>query len=393
MFLSASIFPRQQIPGCRSFHCRAIRALLRAGSLLLSLCLLQSAAAGQVTESPWPVHVPDTGQESCYDNLRRIECPQPGEPFYGQDAEYRAEPPQCEAISVAGATLLADRVTGLTWQAETAPAELDWSAALDYADTLALGGHTDWRLPSIRELRTIMNFGEPDGKGKEPGCGSGRAAGDPCFWSATTRKFPALDAQSVCLDPINQVRDTDKGRKRAVRAVRGTPLPGPVFRDNGDGSVTDLSTGLTWQQGETRPMTWQQALAFCEGLDLAGHQDWRLPSIRELQTLVDVRRQQPALDSTIFPGCRPEPYWSSTTRSERPAFAWTMDFATGREYDGAYKGRFYPVRAVRGGHVRRRQPETAPVMTPPAGEKEQPLRPFPRERGHDELLEPYPLDM
>ncbi len=363
--------------------------------VLCLLCCLPGAAGAGVTNGHSgnrPVHVPDTGQTACYDNLRRIECPSPGAPFYGQDAEYRTEPPRCERRTVAGASLIVDLVTGLMWQAQAAEGEHDWSGALDQAAALSLGGFTDWRLPESRELRTIMAFGRPQQEeGKE--CRFPVPPGNPCFWSITTRKYPALDAQSVCLDGINQVEDTNKAEKRWVRAVRGTPLPGPLFRDNGDGTVSDLSTGLMWQQGESRPMTWEQALSFCEGLDLAGHQDWRLPSIRELQTLIDARLKQPALDTGVFPGCRPEPYWSSTTRSDRPAFAWTMDFATGREYDGGYKIRFYPVRAVRGGHVQHRHPAGETVQPLPPDHEDQRIRPFPRTQENGEHLEPYPLDM
>ncbi len=369
--------------------------------LLLVLLLLLwppcPAAAGRPADSPdaaWPVHVPDTGQETCYDNQQRIGCPPPGAPFYGQDAEYLVNRPQCEKNVVAGATLFVDQVTGLTWQVRPAPNAMDWSAALDYAGALTLDGKTDWRLPESRELRTIMAFGRMDRKRKTGLCGFVPPAAPPCFWSATTRKYPALNAQDVCLGDINQVRDTNKEDRRWVLAVRGTRLPGPVFRDNNDGTVTDLSTGLVWQQTETRPMTWQQALAYCEGLELAGQRDWRLPSIRELQTLIDPRRQEPALDTRLFPGCRPEPYWSSTTRSDRPAFAWTMDFATGREYDGGYKLRHYPVRAVRGGQVEHRRPvleNGPPHPGPRPGDKT--IRPFPRPDRDDEFLEPRPLEM
>ncbi len=386
--------PSRQDGGIAVLRCRAQALLL---GLLLLLFPSGPATAGTPPARPtasWPVHVPDTGQERCYDNLHRITCPPPGAPYYGQDAEYVINPPQCEKKVVGDATLLIDRVTGLTWQVASAESELDWSAALDYTEELTLAGWTDWRLPESRELRTIMTFAHPDREEKTQDCRFPLPAASPCFWSATTRKFPALDAQSVCLGAINQVRDTNKERRLWVRAVRGPRLPGPSFRVNGDGTVTDLSTGLMWQQSETRPMTWQQALAFCEELELAGHGDWRLPSIRELQTLVEAGPGEPAVDEKIFPGCRPEPYWSSTTRSERPAFAWTMDFATGREYDGGYKARLYPVRAVRGGLVIRRRPGVEPRPPHPAprpGEEE--IRPFPRPGREDEFLEPRPLEM
>lgn len=62
------------------------------------------------------------------------------------------------------------------------------------------------------------------------------------------------------------------------RCVRGTPLPEANFKDNGNGTVTDATTGLMWQQkddGKTR--NWEAAKAYCESLTLSGHSDWRAP--------------------------------------------------------------------------------------------------------------------
>ena len=117
-----------------------------------------------------------------------------------------------------------------------------------------------------------------------------------------------------------------------VRCVRGASLPSPPlhhFTNNCDGTITDLDTGLTWQQAETSAMTWESALQYAEGLALAGHTDWRLPNIKELQSLNDETLANPSLDTTYFPGAQSSRYWSSTTlnnQTNRPGM-WTSSSA------------------------------------------------------------------
>jgi hypothetical protein len=134
-----------------------------------------------------------------------------------------------------------------------------------------------------------------------------------------------------------------------VRAVRDRPLEFGHFKNNGDGTVTDITTGLMWQQREAKAMTWEKALAYCESLDLSGYSDWRLPNIRELLSLVDDSRDDPSIDTGYFPGCRPSIYWSSTTHALYPGFAWHIEFNDGQVRGGGHKGRRHYIRAVRGG--------------------------------------------
>jgi len=125
------------------------------------------------------------------------------------------------------------------------------------------------------------------------------------------------------------------------------------FIDNGNGTVTDIGTGLMWQQA-TAPgtYTWQQALAYCENLTLAGHSDWRLPNRNELQSLVDYGRYNPAINTDYFPdtvsGDFWSGYWSSTTSASYPSYAWGVYFGYGGLND-YFKSNGYYVRAVRGG--------------------------------------------
>jgi hypothetical protein len=121
------------------------------------------------------------------------------------------------------------------------------------------------------------------------------------------------------------------------------------YIDNGNGTVTDTSTGLMWQK-ETPDdaKTWEQALSYCENLTLGGHTDWRLPTIKELRSLVDYTRYNPAINTTYFPDTVASDYWSSTTYADGPDYAWIVYFYGG--YDVSY-GKSYDgyVRAVRGG--------------------------------------------
>jgi hypothetical protein len=122
------------------------------------------------------------------------------------------------------------------------------------------------------------------------------------------------------------------------------------FVDNGDGTVTDTSTGLMWQQETAGPITWEEALTYCEELTLAGYSDWRLPNRNELHSLVDYTTYEPAIDTTAFPDTMSADYWSSTSVCYIiTGSAWTVSLGyslvhgTDKSFSRAY------VRAVRGG--------------------------------------------
>jgi hypothetical protein len=125
------------------------------------------------------------------------------------------------------------------------------------------------------------------------------------------------------------------------------------FVNNGNGTVTDNKTGLVWQQGEPGSKTWDSALSYCEGLSLGNKTDWRLPNIKELESITDDSRYSLAIDTSFFPNAYASGYWSSTTYAYNPAFypygAWDVNFYGGsvvygsKDYDSLY------VRCVRGG--------------------------------------------
>ena len=122
-----------------------------------------------------------------------------------------------------------------------------------------------------------------------------------------------------------------------VLYVRGNPDYGKNrFRDNGDGTISDEATGLTWMQTDSgKGMDWPSALEYAESMEFAGHADWRLPSAKELQSLVDYTRSpdttgsaaiDPVFDATEITNEGGEKdfahYWTSTSHvSSRGASA------------------------------------------------------------------------
>ena len=141
----------------------------------------------------------------------------------------------------------------------------------------------------------------------------------------------------------------DKSFLYYVRAVReGQCGSLDNFVDNGDGTVSDTDTGLMWQK-DTAPgtYTWQQALSYCETSTLAGYNDWRLPNVNELHSIVDYSRQLPTINTTYFPNTVSSYYWSSTTLVSYTDSARVVDFYYGYVSDN-YKSLGSYVRAVRG---------------------------------------------
>jgi hypothetical protein len=88
----------------------------------------------------------------------------------------------------------------------------------------------------------------------------------------------------------------------------------PQLVENHDGTVTDDVTGLMWEQDFRSADDVASAVTFCAALRLGGHDDWRLPTIIELVSLMDFTRDQPSIDATVFPVATDDRFWSSTKR-------------------------------------------------------------------------------
>lgn len=343
---------------------------IRPACLTVLCCLLcAEMQAGAAGAGP----VPDTGQDRCYDDTTVIECPGPGEPFFGQDAQYLTTPRSFSKLDSRGADLpddatewamVRDEVTGLVWEVKTDDGSIhdvddrhySWDEARDaFIPTLngaGFGGFDDWRLPTVRELSLLVNRGRT------------HSAADSFYfpqlslyyWSSTPDPSGAageLGHYYVQFDEgyaYNYIKGGD-----GAMAVRGTGPDdwGTAFVDHGDGTVTDTVTGLMWQQiGPTDAMNWRDALAYCEALEFAGHTDWRLPDVNELQSLVDYSRCGPSIDTDAFPETEPAFYRTATTIAGTFCDqAWVVDFNLGYVdlYFGSQKSALQYVRAVRGG--------------------------------------------
>jgi hypothetical protein len=361
---------------------------------------------------PWQVmafnQLPDTGQTKCYNETVEISCAAEGEPFYGQDSQYRGltrsytklaygdvELPDT-ATQTDGWIMTRDNVTGLIWEIKTDDDSIhDKDNVYTWCDTnrhypgacgdgddtedfiralneVNYGGHNDWRLSTVKELSILLNSDiTHPGPILDTEFFPNTVSAN--YWSSNPYTGNTVAAWQVFFDAGSSAdvafgSSADvafKSDSFYVRAVRGG-LNSFLdhFQDNGDGTMTDIVTGLMWQKcsagqtydetngacdGLASSHTWQDALSQCESLSLAGHEDWRLPNRNELQTLVDYSRNMPAyIDTTDFSGIMSSYYWSSTTRAIYPDTAWLVGFSLG--FVKAFnKSIAEPVRAVRGG--------------------------------------------
>ncbi len=112
-------------------------------------------------------------------------------------------------------------------------------------------------------------------------------------------------------------------------------------------AVLDNTTALIWTVEEMKPLPWKKAQAAVGKMNTAGFTDWRLPTVEELFLLADRTKHSPAIDTTFFPKCKSEWYWTSTPAAFSPGvYAWVVSF-NGGVAGWYYQGNGNVVRAVR----------------------------------------------
>lgn len=336
---------------------------------LLFLCpLTLSAQPGFAGSLSYPVV--DTMQERCFDTIGDvIDCPAEGEALYGQDAQYSRMP---ASYTDNGDGTVLDNTTALVWQQTPRSDRLQYLDALDYCGALELAGRTDWRVPSIKELYSLAdNRGElltPEKGEPRPYIDiavfdfeypQGRMAFAGQYWSSTLYvKGPVQNGRNQAAFGFNFADGHIKAYGTgldfytgAAAASSGLPTgdgqtPGNYVRcvsgeagvygvnalvDNGDNTVTDASTGLMWQQSDdgTR-REWAEALAYCEALELADHDDWSLPNSKQLQSIVDYQKTGlPAIDQSVFAITQDSAtldFWTGTTFGDWKNYANVVAF-------------------------------------------------------------------
>ncbi|MCG9873700.1 MAG: DUF1566 domain-containing protein [Leptospiraceae bacterium] len=212
---------------------------------------------------------------------------------------------------------------------------------------LALAGKT-WRLPNINELRTLINFGASNPSINTtifPQTISG------AYWSITESGANAFTAnfsngESFALS---------KSGSNAIRCVSGNQKSeSDHYVDNNDGTITDNSTGLTWQKctsstsgsnceiGSVTNYTWPNAITYCNNLTLAG-KSWRIPNANELSSLAGPKNS--GINLTSFPGTPSSAYWTSTSVSSAPT---TNAFEIVNSIGSVFKNTSSPARCVTG---------------------------------------------
>ena len=282
-----------------------------------------SAQSGPVTPmSPAVQKIPNTGQTASYaagDNGTHADI----NPMNFADL---------------GDGTVSDKVTGLMWQKQDSGEAMNWYLAVPYCAGLSLGGHKGWRLPSELELQGIVNYGT-------------------FFPAITSAVFPGTQSASYFSSTVYEPAPSFAwlipfydatvlwGYQSAPGYARCVRLGAPdvqSFNDNSDGTITDNVTGVMWQkQDDAITRNWGSAVSYCSSLALANHRDWRLPTIKELNSISDFTTSNPAINTTYFPATAPVFYWSSTSYAYATTSGWGVAAYDGSVYnnDKSYPGK------------------------------------------------------
>ncbi len=305
----------------------------------------------------------DTNQTTFYSNDEIIEEPAKGEAFYGQDAQFIKNAPSYTDNSDGTIT---DNVTGLMWQQDPGK-KMTWPEAVEQLAVMnetEFAGYSDWRIPTIKELFSIIDlsgYTRMSSDTSKPYIDTqffafeyGDAAGEARFIDSQILSSTIYDSTTLGGNTTVFGYNFADGRIKGYEIdkdfycyyVRGNTSYGlNLFVDNGDETITDEATGLMWMQFdsgyysagdiEDGTMDWESALAWAAEMNeenFLGYSDWRVPDIKELQSLGDYDKSPivtgtPSMNELFY--CTPIInyfedddygfYWSSTTHDDTSA--------------------------------------------------------------------------
>jgi hypothetical protein len=360
-----------------------------------------------------------TGQTNAYNNSGIIAAPTAGQSFYGQNTNHPGNAP---SYTDNGDGTITDNVSGLMWEKttdKTGDGVINYYDKKTYAEALAgasscrTGGFTDWRLPSIKEQYSLImyygaeanptattqgtsvpfintnyfTFGYGDLNSASHGATSNERLIDAQYATSSIYVSTTMGGQSTMFG-VNFADGRIKGypswnqKKYYVLYVRGNTAYGKNdFKDNGDGTITDQASGLMWMQSDNgAAILWENALSYAENFSYAGYSDWRLPDVKELQSLLDYTRSPSTTASAAInplfnctkitneAGVADYPYYMSSTTfsSQTPSdgkAACYVSFGRAMGYMSTYGGWV----DVHGAGAQRSDPKTGNPANYPTG--------------------------
>jgi len=286
-------------------------------------------------------NLPDTGENVSYTATN------------GEDNDYMINPP---FFLLNGNGIVTDTMTGLMW-AQADAGEMTFERALNYCDTLTLGGYTNWRLPLPHEAFSIQNMQHAN-PSLDLSVYTTTAA--EYWWTSvrqindTTKIWVTNAGGGIGNHPKSETISAGGTKKFHTRAVRDITNPSIIlahFTDNSNGTITDNLTGLIWQKDHSSDsLTWEQALGYADTLSWNGSNDWRLPNIKEIESINDENMVNPSVNATYFPDLTNKKVWSSTTLPNQTTKAWYLQTQFGiTTYDSKIRKDY--VLCVRGNNL------------------------------------------
>jgi hypothetical protein len=277
---------------------------------------------------PWPL---TTDQKQCYDARgQTIACPGSGQDAAGGISGHRAGP-----RFLLGGEVVADRLTGLRWSRDANPFDFPYTwpeafALLADMNRDAAHGIDEWRLPSRRELFSLVSHQHVNPA--LPGGHPFHNVFPGYYWTSQTCTRLPEQAWYIHLGGARVYRGMKNGAY-LVWPVAGPRRVDPTAEDRFEierDVVHDRQSGLRWSCGagcSAAPCTWEDALAAAvehSRTRAGGLTTWRLPNIRELESLVDLTRHSPALAPGLPGHAAAEGCWSATTSVYEPRYAWVL---------------------------------------------------------------------